>query len=48
MRTHPRATGRCCGTAVRRPSGLAMRTDDLAVHYQAVLTLAGILLWTTS
>jgi transposase len=25
---------------------LAMRTDKLAVHYQAALTLAGILLWT--
>jgi hypothetical protein len=26
--------------------GLAMRTDKLAVHYQAALTVAGILLWT--
>jgi hypothetical protein len=26
--------------------GLAMRTDKLAVHHQAALTLAGILLWT--
>jgi hypothetical protein len=26
--------------------GLAMRTDKLAVHYQAALTLVGILLWT--
>lgn len=27
-------------------AGLAMRTDKLAVHYQAALTLAGDLLWT--
>jgi transposase len=35
-----------CINRLKQWRGLAMRTDKLAVHYQAALTLAGILLWT--
>lgn len=35
-----------CVNRLKQWRGLAMRTDKLAVHYQAALTLAGILLWT--
>jgi transposase len=34
-----------CINRLKQWRGLAMRTDKLAVHYQAALTLAGILLW---
>ncbi len=35
-----------CINRLKQWRGLAMRTDKLAVHYQAALTLAGTLLWT--
>jgi transposase len=35
-----------CINRLKQWRGLAMRTDKLAVHYHAALTLAGILLWT--
>ena len=35
-----------CINRLKQWRGLAMRTDKLALHYQAALTLAGILLWT--
>jgi transposase len=35
-----------CINRLKQWRGLAVRTDKLAVHYQAALTLAGILLWT--
>ena len=35
-----------CINRLKQWRGLAMRTDKLATHYQAALTLAGILLWT--
>jgi transposase len=35
-----------CINRLKQWRGLAMRTDKLAVHYQAALTVAGILLWT--
>jgi transposase len=35
-----------CINRLKQWRGLAMRTDKLAVHHQAALTLAGILLWT--
>lgn len=35
-----------CINRLKQWRGLAMRTDKPAVHYQAALTLAGILLWT--
>jgi transposase len=35
-----------CINRLKQWRGLAMRTDKLAMHYQAALTLAGILLWT--
>jgi transposase len=35
-----------CINRLKQWRGLAMRTDKLAVHNQAALTFAGILLWT--
>ncbi len=35
-----------CINRLKQWRGLAMRTDKLAVHYHAALTLAAILLWT--
>ena len=35
-----------CINRLKQWRGLAMRTDKLAVHYQAALTVAAILLWT--
>ena len=35
-----------CINRLKQWRGLAMRTDKPAVHYQAALTLAAILLWT--
>jgi transposase len=37
-----------CINRLKHWRGLAMRTDKLAVHYQAALALASILLWTKS
>jgi transposase len=40
-----RNTAERCINRLKQWRGLAMRTDKLAVHYQAALTLAGTLLW---
>lgn len=34
-----------CINRLKQWRGIAMRTDKLAIHYQAGITLAGILLW---
>jgi transposase len=36
-----------CINRLKQWRGLAMRTDRLALRYQAALTLAGILFWTS-